>query len=326
MCILLWTTACRDQGFPLILLSNRDEFVHRPTQTAGPWDLGGACVYGGRDLARVENGTWLGINRGGRFAALTNIREASSAAAVGPVSRGAVVSSFLTSPEIKIESWTNDLEKEKLPGLGIEIGKVGGFSMLCGQFTRASDKKVKIESFGVVSNGGSKAHTKKLDLLDSSVRRTYGLSNTTFTEPWPKVLGGEQLLHQLVEEIQRNGLNDQEISKKALEILSNDTLSSEKGWEQLRNKVDLLKNSIFIPLFNTARQVELGNVQPEKLTAQTSTPAPHLHSHYGTQKQSVIIVHDSGKVRYVERTLFDWLQGKASEDNNTVDMTFSLEI
>lgn len=159
MCIVLWTTACADQGFPLILLSNRDEFLHRPTQPAGPWESSDEGVYGGRDLARPENGTWLGITRSGRFAALTNVREANSVAAVSSVSRGAVVSSFLASPEADFESsWMDRLETihkhgEEHPHSGLDLDQVGGFSMLCGQFVRTAEQRFGSEPWGSSPTG-----------------------------------------------------------------------------------------------------------------------------------------------------------------------------
>ena len=58
--------------FPLVVVANRDEFFNRPTAPAGWW-ADPAGLYAGRDLQ--AGGTWLGVSRSGRFAALTNFRD-----------------------------------------------------------------------------------------------------------------------------------------------------------------------------------------------------------------------------------------------------------
>ena len=75
---------------PLIVAANRDEFHTRPALRAGFWkDHPG--VLGGRDLE--ANGTWMGVSRSGRFAAVTNYRGGKDANA--RESRGALVTRFL---------------------------------------------------------------------------------------------------------------------------------------------------------------------------------------------------------------------------------------
>lgn len=78
-------------GLSLLAAANRDEFYERPALPAHWW-ADEPDVYAGRDLR--GNGTWLGITRGGRFAALTNVRDPQSVRPDAP-SRGALVSDFL---------------------------------------------------------------------------------------------------------------------------------------------------------------------------------------------------------------------------------------
>jgi uncharacterized protein with NRDE domain len=75
----------------LVLLANRDELHARPTQPAGFWP-DAPDVFGGRD--GVAGGTWLGVTRRGRFAAVTNVR-APDARRDGQ-SRGLLVAKLLT--------------------------------------------------------------------------------------------------------------------------------------------------------------------------------------------------------------------------------------
>ena len=77
---------------PLIVAANRDEFHARPAAPAAFWPDRPA-ILAGRDLK--AKGTWMGVSRNGRFAAVTNFRGATEPSA--PHSRGALVTSFLES-------------------------------------------------------------------------------------------------------------------------------------------------------------------------------------------------------------------------------------
>jgi uncharacterized protein with NRDE domain len=91
MCLIL--VAWRMHGAqPLVVAANRDEFHARPASPAGYWsDCPG--ILAGRDLEAM--GTWMGVSRSGRFAAVTNFRGAKEPAAAQ--SRGALVAGFLAS-------------------------------------------------------------------------------------------------------------------------------------------------------------------------------------------------------------------------------------
>lgn len=89
MCLIVLAWRVRPD-FPLIVAANRDEFHARPAQRAGFWkDRPG--ILGGRDLE--ANGTWMGVSRAGRFAAVTNYRGGRDPNA--KESRGALVTRFL---------------------------------------------------------------------------------------------------------------------------------------------------------------------------------------------------------------------------------------
>jgi uncharacterized protein with NRDE domain len=78
----------------LIVAANRDEFHARPASRAGFWaDQPG--ILAGRDLE--AKGTWMGVSRSGRFAAVTNYRGGQEPRAVE--SRGALVTRFLLGNE-----------------------------------------------------------------------------------------------------------------------------------------------------------------------------------------------------------------------------------
>jgi len=79
-------------SFPLIVAANRDEFHARPAAPAAFWSDHPA-ILAGRDLE--ARGTWMGVSRGGRFAAVTNYRGAREPSAAE--SRGALVTGFLVN-------------------------------------------------------------------------------------------------------------------------------------------------------------------------------------------------------------------------------------
>ena len=83
-----------DAGGDLLIAANRDEFSDRPTQALHWWK--DRDILAGRDLK--AGGTWLGITRNGRFAAVTNVRDPSiHASAVPHASRGLIVKHYLES-------------------------------------------------------------------------------------------------------------------------------------------------------------------------------------------------------------------------------------
>jgi len=89
VCLLLLAFhAGRDR--PWLLLGNRDEFHARPTAAAGAW-ADAPQVVGGRDLE--AGGSWLALNRNGRFAAVTNVRTGLPQR--GRRSRGELVAAFV---------------------------------------------------------------------------------------------------------------------------------------------------------------------------------------------------------------------------------------
>jgi uncharacterized protein with NRDE domain len=77
---------------PLIVAANRDEFHARPAAAAAFWQDRPA-ILAGRDLK--AKGTWMGVSRSGRFAAVTNFRGATEPSAAH--SRGSLVTGFLQS-------------------------------------------------------------------------------------------------------------------------------------------------------------------------------------------------------------------------------------
>jgi len=91
MCLIVLAWRAHAE-FPLIVAANRDEFHVRPAAAAAFWD-DQPQILAGRDLE--ARGTWMGVSRGGKFAAVTNYRGAKEPRATE--SRGALVTRFLSN-------------------------------------------------------------------------------------------------------------------------------------------------------------------------------------------------------------------------------------
>ena len=94
MCLIIVAIEAHPK-YNLVIAANRDEFYSRPTAPASFWP-DAPQVLAGRDLR--EGGTWIGVTRTGRIAAVTNYRDPESTK-VGSPSRGKLVSNFLLGGE-----------------------------------------------------------------------------------------------------------------------------------------------------------------------------------------------------------------------------------
>jgi uncharacterized protein with NRDE domain len=106
MCLIVLAWRVHPE-FALVVAANRDEFHARPAAPAAFWD-DHREILAGRDLE--ARGTWMGVSRAGRFAAVTNYRGAREPRAIE--SRGALVSRFLdngTAPAEYIKNIKADL-------------------------------------------------------------------------------------------------------------------------------------------------------------------------------------------------------------------------
>lgn len=106
--------------FPLVIAANRDEDYARATHDAHFW-TDWPEVLGGRDA--VAGGSWLAITKGGRFAAVTNLRGARRTSK----SRGALVRDFVTGGISPREHAARiAAEAEQYAGFHLFAGIVGG--------------------------------------------------------------------------------------------------------------------------------------------------------------------------------------------------------
>lgn len=153
--------------YPLIIAANRDEDYERPSAAAHYW-YDAPKVLAGRDLKAF--GTWLGITREGRFAAVTNFRDPRRIRDRSP-SRGRLVSDYLrgdASPRVYCQE------------ISASAADYNGFNLLLG------DRR----ELWYYPSEGDRARAIEPGL--------YGLSNCLLDTPWPKLTRGKEAFCRLL--------------------------------------------------------------------------------------------------------------------------------
>ncbi|MCW2294901.1 uncharacterized protein with NRDE domain [Pseudomonas sp. BIGb0408] len=162
--VLAWRPGHR---LPLLVAANRDEFYARPTAALAEWPQMPGLIAG-RDLQ--AGGTWLGIGPGGRFAALTNIRDPR--APQGSRSRG----------ELPLRFLQGDLEPEAfLDRLHSGAADYSGFNLLVGDRQQLCHYN---------------SQSGRIEVLQPGI---HGISNADLDTPWPKLQRAKAALTSALE-------------------------------------------------------------------------------------------------------------------------------
>lgn len=231
---------------------------------------------------------------------LTNYRE-DSAHAVGLLSRGAIVNSFLELPPDSEETTKSYVEGLVADGSAQDAG---GFSLVCGKVG---------EPLAVVSNRVSS--TEGITWLAEDKGEVVGLSNTAFGDrSWPKIVKGEELMKEAIDTSRETGESEDEFIERLLKLLSTDTLPKVEEGAGLETYINLLRHSIFVPVIGEeeAAKAEADEIAAAKRKEKVEVVEeeemdhnPYMSGLYGTQKQSIVLFDTSGRIRFFERTLYD---------------------
>lgn len=208
MCLILFAYQSHPD-YRLILAANRDEFYDRPTRPAAFW--GDAPeILAGQDLK--AGGTWMGITKTGRFAAITNYREAGSTRENAP-SRGDLVKGFLMD---------SSRPCEYLKAVRDKGWAYNGFNLIIGDAKDLFYYSNRDENIQIIEPG------------------IHGLSNHLLNTPWPKITQGTSKLQSLIN--QKEGLSSDDLFK----ILGNRSIPPDKElpdtgvglkWEQMLSPI-----------------------------------------------------------------------------------------
>ena len=152
MCLIVLARQCHPR-YPLVVVANRDEYHAREADQAHWWPDEG--LLAGRD--RRAGGTWMGVDKRGRWAAVTNFREGGGEPA--PRSRGEIPVAYLGGL---------DGPREYLEGVRCRAGEYAGFCTLAGDLSGLYFFSNRGAGTEAVPDG---IHTLSNHLLDT---------------PWPK--------------------------------------------------------------------------------------------------------------------------------------------
>ncbi len=167
MCLIVFGYKAHPD-YNLIFAANRDENHSRPTRAAQFWD-NYTHLLAGKDLK--AGGTWMGINKLGAMAAITNYRNPADQKKNSP-SRGHLVLDYLKNsgpPEKYLEK------------IDRNVDAYNGFSLILGNM-----KKLMFYS--------NQERTKKE--IEPGI---HGLSNHLLDTPWPKVKRAKEQLWQIIQ-------------------------------------------------------------------------------------------------------------------------------
>ncbi|KAI0667700.1 DUF833-domain-containing protein [Trametes maxima] len=306
MCVCFW--ALEHPEYALILCTNRDEFLARPTAPAhwhsfGPIssvDNTEGAVLSGRDL--IAGGTWGGITRSGRLALLTNITE--------PVrkydsSRGDLTSSFLL-PQAPKATLAAEIDEFVLENRGRAYA---GFNLLLLSPAPGSGppgpEPLAFDGAFVTNSGGGGPIAARM--LTAEERRRGGISNGIDhrgASEWPKVKHGIQTLDAVLNSLPQDA-TETEIVDRLFALLTWKSEPAPADRSELRNTV---------------------LVDPLPIGAgESSDEAPY--NYYGTRLSTVILIRRDGTALFIERdvwTLDD--EGRIAKGDPGRDRVFRFQI
>jgi uncharacterized protein with NRDE domain len=168
MCLIVFANDFL-KDYKLIFAANRDEFYNRPTEQADFWK-DHPDLLAGKDLQ--AGGTWMGITRKGKFAAITNFRDLKNHRNDAP-SRGNLTLDFLVN-DFTPEEYYNRLSSD--------LKYYNGFNLILGDTN-------ELYYFSNKTNG--------LKKLEPGI---HGISNAILDTPWPKVEKSKRQLKHLIEQ------------------------------------------------------------------------------------------------------------------------------
>ncbi|HHW36515.1 MAG TPA: NRDE family protein [Bacillales bacterium] len=191
MCLILFAYNVHPT-YKLIVAANRDEFYGRKTAPAHFWE-DHPEILAGRDLEKM--GTWMGVTKNGRFAAVTNYRDPKEVTN-GKLSRGELIVNYLKSSKMP-ESYMKVMEEnsELYPGYNLLVGSPDELYY----FSNITKKSMKIEP-GI-----------------------HGVSNHLLNTEWPKVVQGTENLSNILTQ------KDDTMTESLFKILQNNHVAPDES-------------------------------------------------------------------------------------------------
>lgn len=289
MCVGFYTL--KHPEYALVLCSNRDEFLQRPTDLACFHSFKkqeGRSLLEGDVLSGVDvraGGTWLGVSRTGRVAFITNITEEYRTYGS---SRGDLVASFLSSTSLE----------EDVHSLIPYDAKYAGFNLLLLAPSASGEHDLSFDGTYVTNHGGG--GTIIVRPLTDTERRCGGMSNGIDgkgAEAWPKVQHGLHSFKSIMNAVSPS-TPEKELADNLFELLTWKSSQTPSARSELRN-----------------------TIQVEPLALQGP------QEFYATRLSTVILVKRSGEVLFIERDRWKLVDSKPvlSDPSSQREFRFKLQ-
>jgi len=176
MCLIVFANKFH-KDYKLIFAANRDEFYDRPAVQAEFWN-DHPDLLAGKDLQ--AGGTWMGITKAGRFAAITNYRDMKNIKNNAP-SRGRITLDYLVT-DVSAEDYFLNIKNE--------LKDFNGFNLVLGN----RDELFYFSSINA-----------KIEKINPGI---HGLSNAFLDTPWQKVKISKKRFQNI---IQKNNFDESEL-------------------------------------------------------------------------------------------------------------------
>ncbi|KAF9527515.1 NRDE protein-domain-containing protein [Crepidotus variabilis] len=304
MCIGVWTL--EHAKYALIICTNRDEFLDRPTQNAHYHSFASNSdpnlndcsgpILSGRDVQ--AGGSWFGINKLGRAALLTNITEPAHKY---KTSRGSLVSSFLLSESL------HPLEGE-IGQTQPEDANYAGFNLLLLAPTvkvESGAEPIQYTSLRITNHGGGGTLTSRpLEFRERSCGCISNGVDHAGADQWPKVQHATNDFDRVLRSLSPD-TTETELTEELFNVLTWHPEEAIKERKQLRNTIQV------VPV-------------PIVLDGPAGNPRP---TYYGTRLSTVLLVARNGDVLFVERDIWQLgPEGKPYKADRPSDRTFRFTI
>ncbi|KAA8734576.1 NRDE family protein [Acinetobacter qingfengensis] len=261
MCIvaLAWQVL---ENTPVLILSNRDEFYHRPAQALHYWQ--NEAFYAGKDLQ--QGGTWMAVNETGRWAVVTNFRDGRDQRHFA-TSRGQLIKDFLHSDLSPIR-FARQLEQQQQLYAGFNL-MMGNTVQAVYMSNRGETPQVLANGVYVVSNALLHDHWQKTAHLRKRFTQEFlpllQLSNTSLSDQmdaaW-QILQDQRKVAQAL-------LPDTGISLELEQLISSTFIQSEKYGTRCSNFFKII-NQDMIWLEKTQQGEHAGKIQKIQQTLKTA--------------------------------------------------------
>ncbi len=215
----------QSKEFPWICIANRDEFTNRPTAPMAFWS-DHAAVLAGRDLQ--SGGSWMGVNKQGHVAMLTNIRNSALNKGDAAPSRGKLINDFLIHGQLPSRS-----QSAEYSGFNLIVGNLQNLEFQeCSNHHLLSEKD-SAHAADFLNTLRPGIHTISNGRLQSKWPKTarLGESLTTALQNLPPKVDSNQLAAQLLPLLQhRHQAQDHELPSTGIPL----------DWERMLSAIQIV--------------------------------------------------------------------------------------